>query len=405
MLSLITSVTSVANSHKLSRETPKPVTGNWRGEFELRPGVMVPFNFEIIARGSKQLVLFRNGDEVFEGGVADVKNDSIFIALDQFDNILAFKLGDKEMAGTLRKIDGSGLPYKVKVQKDLTNRFSEPKSKPAKDISGTYDIVFNAADGSTEKGVGVLEQSGSKIKGTFLRNTGDSRYMEGIVDGSKFQLSSFIGSSPSYYRGSIESNGKISGEIVGVKSSLPFTGTMNEDAKLDDPYKLTFLKTGYERFDFSFPDREGKMVSLDDERFKDKAVVITISGSWCPNCMDETNFLVPWYNKNKNRGVEVVAIHYERQTDSAYVRKTLERYRERFGVTYQQVFGGKADKTAVAASLPSLNGFLSYPTTIIVDRKGKVVKIHTGFSGPATGKFYDEFVRDFNNAVDQALAN
>jgi hypothetical protein len=36
--------------------------------------------------------------------------------------------------------------------------------------------------------------------------------------------------------------------------------------------------------------------------------------------------------------------------------------------------------------------------------KGNVRKIHTGFSGPATGKFYDEFRREFNGFIDQLVA-
>ena len=47
---------------------------------------------------------------------------------------------------------------------------------------------------------------------------------------------------------------------------------------------------------------------------------------------------------------------------------------------------------------------MSYPTTIFIDKKGKVREIHTGFSGPGTGKYYDEFVTEFNQLMDKLIS-
>lgn len=69
---------------------------------------------------------------------------------------------------------------------------------------------------------------------------------------------------------------------------------------------------------------------------------------------------------------------------------------------YEILLAGEANKTAIN-TLPMLNHILSYPTTIFIDKKGKVRKIHTGFSGPATGKHYEAFVSDFYSFVNQLL--
>jgi peroxiredoxin len=381
------------------------ILGKWRGEFQLRPGVLVPFNFEVANKAKTTVVYFVNADERFEGGTIRQNKDSVFIALDQFDNELAFKIDGTVLSGVLRKQDGSGVPTPVSASKNVDYRFASAgvSTPPVADISGTYDITFTSPNGTTEKSVGLFTQQGNKLKGTFLRITGDSRFLEGTVEGDEFRLSSFIGSSPAYFKGKISADGKLSGESIGSRSSVPFTGVPDENAALPDASKLTFLKDGYTTLDFSFPDVNGNMVSLKDARFKDKVVLITITGTWCPNCMDEANFLVPWYNKNKNRGVEIVALQYERQTDTAFARKALTRFREKYGVEYVQLFAGKADKQVVAASLPALNTFLSFPTLIMIDKQGKVAKIHTGFSGPATGKYYDDFVKEFNQDVDNLL--
>ena len=42
-------------------------------------------------------------------------------------------------------------------------------------------------------------------------------------------------------------------------------------------------------------------------------------------------------------------------------------------------------------------------TTIFIDKKGKVRKIHTGFSGPATGSYYEEYVDEFNSFMNTLI--
>ena len=380
------------------------LTGQWRGEFELRPGVTVPFNFEISGNNSDDLkVYFLNADERFEGGFVKQKADSVLVFMDQFENQLAIKIDGDILTGVLKKQNGSGIPLPAKAERSKNYRFKNPTVSPAANISGTYDITFKFGNGKEEKAVGLFHQEGTKLKGTFLRITGDSRYLEGIVDGNDFYLSSFIGSGPSYYKGKFDADGKITGEIVGARSSQSFTGTPDEDAALPDPYKLTLLKEGYTSLDFSFPDANGKLISLKDKKYQNKVVLVTIGGTWCPNCIDEAGFLGPWYKANRKRGVEIIAIHYERQSDPAFVKKALNGFRKKYNIEYDQVFAGPADKQFVATSLPALNTFLSFPTTIIINKQGKVVKIHTGYTGPATGKYYDEFVKEFNTEMDELL--
>jgi peroxiredoxin len=380
---------------------PFSALGPWRGVFELRPGVEVPFNFEI-KTGSKGQpeAFFRNGEESFEGGRVTQTTDSFFIELDQYDNELAFPVGQGALTGSLRHQDKKGNPLTVRIEPGKLDRFPDNGATPAGNLSGTYDVTFTSADGKEEKVVGLFKQEGSRLTGTFLRVTGDSRYLEGIVLGNEFYLSSFYGSGPAYYKGTFTADGHLTGESVGARGATPFAGVLNPQAALPDPYKLTYLKPGYDAFSFSFPDVDGKTISLQDARFKNKVVIVTIGGTWCPNCVDEASFLAPWYKTNRERGIEVVSIQYERSTDTAFVRKVLTRMRDRYDIQYTQVFGGIADKQGVAASLPSLNTFLAFPTTIVIDRKGRVARIHTGYSGPATGPYYQEFLKEFNAEID-----
>ncbi len=378
--------------------------GNWRAVFQLKPGVEVPITFDIqTAAGDSLKAYFHNAEERFDGGRIRQTSDSLYIFLDQFDNELAFRIDGSDLTGVLKKQDGTGTPLPVTAQAGVNYRFRDEGVKPVGNISGTYDITFHSAGGKDEKAVGLFRQDGSTLKATFLRVTGDSRYLEGIVERDHFYLSSFIGSGPGYYTGTFTTDGQLKGEVVGGHGGQDFTGIHDEKASLPDAYTLTYLKPGYTSFDFRFPDVNGQFVTLQYKKFRNKVVIVTIGGTWCPNCVDETSFLSPWYAANKGRGVEIVSIQYERQTDTAFVRKVLSRQREKYNISYTQVFGGLADKQGVANSLPSLNAFLAFPTTIFIDKKGKVAKIHTGYSGPATGLYYQQFEKEFNDEVDELI--
>ncbi|TSJ39738.1 redoxin domain-containing protein [Mucilaginibacter corticis] len=370
--------------------------GSYRGVLKLPNGSEVPFNFEI----KNNNAYFINGKEHFAASGLRKVNDSLFINFDQFDNELALKIEGKQLTGLLRKKDGSGHATSVTATYGDTYRFRDKGKKPAGDITGKYDVSFERAGESDENKVGLFKQEGNKLYATFLSISGDSRYLEGIVEGNSFYLSSFIGSGPAYYTGTFDN----SGHVTGTANGRSFKALKNVNAALPDPYKLTYLKDGYTTFDFSLPDINGNNVSLKDDQFRNKVVIVTIGGTWCPNCMDEAAFMAPWYEKNKNRGLAIVGVQFERKMDQAYVHKAMENFKNRFGIGYTEVFGGLADKNAVAQAFPALNTFLSFPTILFIDKKGKVDQIYTGFTGPATGNYYQQFIEDFNEEIDKLLA-
>lgn len=390
----------------ISDNTPSfsQLSGIWRGVFEIKQGIETPFQFILQENGSQLQAFLINGEEKFPAGQVSIKNDSIFIGLPLFENELALSFQNNQLKGSLRKQDGTGFQIPIKAERGLSNRFTGNGSSALKDMSGRYDVVFKSSNGKEEKAVGVFKQTGTKVYATFLRVTGDSRYLEGIIEDNHIRLSSFIGSTPSLYLAEVDADGVIKGESVSARGGLPFTANLNSNAALPDAYTLTTLKEGKDHLEFNFPDAEGKLVNISDKRFEGKALIISIGGTWCPNCMDEAAFLGNWYEKNKQRGIEIIGLQYERQTDPAYVKKAFDRFKKQFNINYPLLLGGVADKQVVVNSLPAMQNFLSFPTTIFVDKTGKVTKIHTGFSGPATGEAYNDFIKEFNAEVDQLLS-
>jgi hypothetical protein len=64
---------------------------------------------------------------------------------------------------------------------------------------------------------------------------------------------------------------------------------------------------------------------------------------------------------------------------------------------------GAASKEAASSHFPMLNGIMSFPTTLLIDQQGKIIAIHTGFSGPATGSSYTELVDKYKEEIEGAL--
>jgi peroxiredoxin len=158
------------------------------------------------------------------------------------------------------------------------------------------------------------------------------------------------------------------------------------------------------KLEFSFPDLDGNPVSLADDRFRDKVVIVTLAGSWCPNCHDEAAFLAALHRELKSQGLEVVSLMFEHFGDFPQAAAATRRFREKFGIEYPTLIAGTSDKDDASRALPQLTGVFAYPTTIWVDRSGTVRKIHAGFSGPATGRHHEELTREFTEFTRELLA-
>jgi thiol-disulfide isomerase/thioredoxin len=386
----------------LATAQTKLKTGTWRGVLKPAAGEL-PFNFEVKDTAGRQQLTILNAKEHFKVNDVKTEGDSVFIHMPLFDSEFRLK-NERGVALTGRFIKHLGdrdavTPFTA--QQGIKWRFFQVSEKPAYNISGRWSAVFGeGADRDTT--VGEFVQTGNKITGTFLTTTGDYRYLEGSVSGNKLYLSCFDGGHAFLFTANIQDAQTLTNGLFG---STPWTAVKDANAKLPDAYSLTVLKPGYKKISFSFPDLDGKKVSLDDDRFKNKVVILQVMGSWCPNCMDETAYLVNYYKKYHPKGVEVAGLAYERTADFERSKKAVLQEKQHFNIPYPLLLTGYTNnKKETAKSLPMLNNFLAFPTTIIIDKKGDVRKIYTGFSGPGTGKYYTEFVNEFERLTESLLA-
>ncbi|WP_033960452.1 peroxiredoxin family protein [Psychroserpens jangbogonensis] len=377
--------------------------GVWRAELQVTPDEVLPFVFEVT---SPQSLKIFNADEVILVNDIIYSNDTIVFKTPVFEGYVEAVIRNGSLKGSFIK---ESLDRVVPFSAEFGNsdRFSSETNDTRQNVDGNWEVVFSPdieADRYIAKG--IFKQNGNKVTGTFRTTTGDYRYLEGILDGNTMKLSTFDGAHAFLFTAKIK-GGTMEGMFYsGNHWQEPFIGQRNESFELPDANDLTFLKEGYDTLEFSFPDAEGNMVSLSDDRFKNKVVIVQVMGTWCPNCLDESKYYSEYYNTSSNKDVEFVALAFEYAKTKEKAFQSIKRLKEGLGINYPILLAqyGTSDKAKAQEKLPMLNHVLSYPTSIFIDKIGKVRKIHTGFNGPATGDEYTEFKTEFTTFVDMLVS-
>ena len=378
----------------------KLTTGSYKATLLVQDNQQLPFIFKVV---NDSLIEIYNAEEIITVDEIRYENDSIIIQTPVFEGYIKAKVTDYGLKGSFVKESYDRIvPFKaIKNSK----RF-ESKSDANHEITGNWETIFSD-NATTERYIakGVFNQKGNKVTGTFRTTTGDYRYLEGIVDGDSLKLSTFDGAHAFLFLAKITDSTMVGEFYSGNHWKEPFIAKLNNNYQLPSAENLTFLKEGYNKLDFSFPDKNGKLISLTDKRFQNKVTIIQVMGTWCPNCLDESKFLSNYYNLHKDKKLEVVALAFEVAKTKEIAFKGIERLQKRIGIKYPIVLAqiGSEDKKLAHQKLPMLNHIISFPTTIFIDKKGTVRKIHTGFNGPATGQKYIVFKNEFETFVSQLL--
>jgi len=389
------------NTHAQSRLK----TGIWRGALKDSLGYELPFNFEIKEIAGKQQLIVMNGAE--RRKVTDLKfrGDSVLIHMPLFNSEFKLKKEGKGLTGKwIKHYANRDMAMNFTAEPGQSWRFFKTAEKPLFNVTGRWSAPFGE---KKDIRIGEFKQDGAHVTGTFLTTTGDDRYLEGIVTGNKLYLSTFDGGHAFLFVATIKNEKTlVDGKDLAEYSEITnWTAVKDPNAKLPDAYSLTYLKPGYKKIEFTFPDINGKKVSLSDPQFKNKVVIVQMLGSWCPNCMDETPYLVSYYKKFHSKGVEVVGLAYERTSNFEKSKPLIEGVKKKFNVPYPLLITGYTMyHDDPMKSLPMLADYKGFPTTIIIDKKGDVRKIHTGFNGPGTGKYYTEFKDEFEKLTEDLLA-
>ena len=380
--------------------------GTYRAVLEL-PGGALPFGLELAREGPSTVGYLLNGAERLKLNEISIVGAHLDIAMPGYENhLLADATGDGLRGEVVLDKPGAKqqhIPLHARYAE--TYRFFADSSDGGADVAGRWTVTFTEDDGKSETAVGELSQSHDVVTGTFLTDTGDHRFLAGQIRGGELYLSTFDGAHAFLYKARLDTAGGLTGDFwSGTAYHEHWSAVRNANAALPSAYSLTRMRAGAKHLDFSFPDLAGNIVTSRDARFHGKVMIVALAGSWCPNCHDEAAFLAPLYRDYQGRGLEVVSLMFEHFGDFDRAAAATRRFRQHYGIDYTTLIAGVSDKDEAAKKLPGLERVYAFPTTIFIDRKGRVVKIHTGFSGPATGEHYMQFVDEVKHTLDKLLA-
>lgn len=386
---------------------PAKIEPGWYRAVLTLPGGELPFGLELAQENGAWVGYLVNGPERVRVPEVMVDGRALRMTMPGFGNRLSAKRKHDRLEGEVVLVKAGGkeqhIPL-VAVPGESYRFFKDPHTDNA-DVSGRWAVTFTDQDGKKSEGIAEFRQKFHEVTGTFLLLTGDHGYLAGEIRDNELHLSAFDGAHAFLYRATVTPSGELVGTYwSGLAWREEFAARRDEEAKLAGADSATQIRDETWVLGFTFPDESGQPVSFADRRFRNKIVIVTLAGSWCPNSHDEAAFLAPFYREQHAKGVEIVALMFEHFGDFEQAAQAVKSFRAKFEIEYPTLIAGISDKGEAAARLPQLNGVYAYPTTLFLDRRGRVRRIHTGFMGPATGVHHEELTSSFRQTVETLLA-
>jgi thiol-disulfide isomerase/thioredoxin len=381
--------------------------GLWHAELIPSVGHEVFFDLKVVAKGSGLSASLLNGASEIPFTSASWDGAKLTLELAHYDATVVAEPKGPELEGRYTRVIAAGLaevPFRASRRAPAA-----PVPRGGASLNGSWGVEMR--DGKTiEKLTGVFRQKGTAVTGTFLSTTGDYGALHGTFDGERLVLSVFDGVHVYRFDAELLPDGRLAGEYRSrMNPPVSWRGT-----RLDAAAAATFLPGSFDivkpkdpsqPYVVSFPDVEGRIVSTADARFAGKPMLIAFMGTWCPNCADEAPFLRDLEEKYGPRGLEIVSLSFEYTDDVERNRRQVKRFIERFGTRYPILLAGTTRGAPTSPAILPLEGWEGYPTTLFLDRRHRIVKIHSGFDGPATGERFAKTKKEIEGAVEKLLSD
>jgi thiol-disulfide isomerase/thioredoxin len=417
------------------------VDGSWDASLTSH-GVVIPFRLDIAGSGPSLKGIFYDGFKPYDGTTsATFQDGKLVLNVEHYLTTITATLKEGQLVGNVvSQSRGPATEYGF-----LATRHVDAKNTSADvpSIAGSWIIPLDSPSSKGEKAFRfIVEQRGADVAASILRVDGDTGAYSGTFKDGKWVLSHYDGSRPGVIEVSQAKDGAL--EILqtstrpqpaaaqdkansGAYQPVSATGggkTYAQDVadsryanklvayradtaqakSLPQPEDYTTHTTARdpnEKFTFNFPDVNGKLVSNEDPRFKGKVVLAIVTGTWCPNCHDEAQYLVQLDKKYRDKGLAIVALDFEEPEQQG----SLERERafvKQYGVQYTYLIAGAPSD--MWEKVPQLVNLNTWPATIFVGRDGLVKGVHSGFASPASGQFNKELKEEFTAKIEQLLA-
>jgi len=392
-------------------QAPAGINGLWDAVI-VAGGADVPFRFEIATRGAQAEGFFFEGDRKIGSTSGSFASGALHLDYEFLNTMLEARLVDGQLVGTYQNKRPGSRPQEVRMRRFTT---VTSDSSDAPQVAGTWEMRRVQSEVSAPRDTRTwqvfLRQSGAEVSGSILRVDGDTGTLVGRWRGDKLVLSHFAGERPNLFEAARNPDGTLA---VTLNGNAHYLVVRSGEARAKgipeppDPSRYTSVKDPTTPFQFAFPDLTGKIVSNTDARFQAKVVIVSIGGSWCPNCHDEAPFLAELYKDYRARGLEIVGLMFENDPDPAVSRPRVQSFIKRYTLQYPMLLAGTMQSSpttkTINEALPQIVNFGAYPTSIFLGRDGRVRSVHAGFSSPATGAEHTRLKQEIRELVESLLA-
>jgi peroxiredoxin len=325
--------------------------------------------------------------------------DSLRFHFPDFDAVIVAALHTDSLVGYYHNIGRLGprtIPFRADRRPDGMIR-----TPVRQELFGKWDVTFTT-DGRTSPRVFDIHPGGEGMEAAIFSNTGDYGRFVGRFEGDSVRFSHFDGSFVYMFVARLDGDTLRGTFHAGLRTQTPFTGVRTTGRRhLTPPEEMT--KGDTTPFRFAFRDLDGRLVTQDDPRFRNKVVIVDLFGTWCPTCHDAAAGLRQLYDKYHSRGLEIVGLAYEVSGDTAVDARMVRTFRDKLGLPWPLLLVGTPDAASQAGTQPQLTNFVAYPTTLFLGRDGRIKRVHAGFYGPATGTAHTALLADFAREVEALL--
>ncbi|THD61577.1 TlpA disulfide reductase family protein [Phenylobacterium sp.] len=407
------------------------VDGRWDAVLT-RNGVDIPFRLDIKGDGPTLQGVFYNGFQPYDGTTsASFEDGKLTLTVEHYLTTINATLADGKLTGSAAANNReTTADYSFRAVRHVD---TAPSAAHAPQIAGSWVIPLAVPSSKGEKAFRfVVDQRGDEVAAAILRIDGDTGAYSGTYRDGQWVLSHFDGGRPGVIvvkpnaDGTLEVRQQSDRAPVATKVSTktddyspaaaaPADGRyaptltayrtkVAEAEKLPAPedfVKHTTARDPNERFTFNFPDASGKLISSDDPRFKGKVVLAIVTGTWCPNCHDEAQYLVELDKKYRDKGLAIVALDFEEAEQQAGLTRA-KAFIDKYGVKYTYLYPGTPAQ--MWEKVPQLQHLDTWPATVFIGRDGKVAAVHSGFASPSTGEFHAQLRQEFTARIEQLLA-
>ena len=397
-----------------------PLTGLWDGTIQSKAGD-VTFGIDFQRVGDALHATLVNATDRQPFSSAEFKDNVLTLRMDYYDGQFTMRYAAlNALEGDYSRQTSKGVVHiPVRLVPHRKPAANEPWTGPS--LTGDWIFTWPEEKGAEKTTLAHFQQgkdaeggSDVPITGIIEPVSGDTGLLHGTVyrnlEGQTFfHMSRFDGIHVLAIDGRLLQDGSLKGEQGGIVALEPFTAERRRDKATADPNALaetlTKVKDRQLPFRFSGVDQSGKTIDQSSPEFAGKPLIVDIFGTWCPNCHDEAPVLEKLYQKYKDQGLVVVGLAYEYTDDQQRSLQQIGIYRAKFGLTFPLLLAGTTDQGQIAKTLPQLDGFGAYPTSIFIDRSGHVKAILAGFTGPSTGEKYQEVQQRMDELVRQIVGS